>query len=62
MQSDNARILSVPYLQELNDVPQIMVRKREADDFTRMVLSAFNLRLTEARKRPVVMAIVLHPI
>lgn len=61
MKTDQGQILSVPYPQELNDVPQIMARKREADDFARMILSAFELHLAEAKKRPVVMGIALHP-
>ncbi len=61
MKTEQGQILSVPYPQELNDVPQIMARKREADDFARMILSAFELHLAEAKKRPVVMGIALHP-
>lgn len=58
---DHGPILSVPYLQELNDVPQLIARKPEADDFTKMILSAFDLHLRESAVRPVVMGIALHP-
>ena len=55
------RILSVPYPQELNDVPQIMGRRREAPEFAEMILSAFDLHQRECANRPVVMGIALHP-
>ena len=55
------RILSVPYPQELNDVPQIMGRRREAPEFADMIISAFNLHQRECADRPVVMGIALHP-
>ena len=55
------RILSVPYPQELNDVPQIMGRRREAAEFAEMILSAFDLHQRECKDRPVVMGIALHP-
>ena len=48
------RILSLPYPQELNDVPQIMGRRREAAEFAEMILSAFDLHQRECASRPVV--------
>lgn len=61
MRTAHGPILSVPYPQELNDVPQLMGRKREADEFAAMILSAFDLHLRESADRPVVMGIALHP-
>jgi len=55
------RILSVPYPQELNDVPQIMGRRREASEFADMIIAAFKLHQRECAARPVVMGIALHP-
>lgn len=55
------RILSVPYPQELNDVPQIMGRRREGAEFADMIRSAYDVHARECAERPVVMGIALHP-
>ncbi|PRY95766.1 polysaccharide deacetylase [Hasllibacter halocynthiae] len=55
------RILSVPYPQELNDVPQIMGRRREGAEFADMIRSAYGVHREECEARPVVMGIALHP-
>jgi len=55
------RILSVPYPQELNDIPQIAVRKREGAEFAGMITDSFDVMLAECDKRPLVMGIALHP-
>lgn len=61
MTTRNGRILSVPYPQELNDIPQIVARKREGADFAEMIVDAFEVMLSECGKRPLVMGIALHP-
>lgn len=61
MKTRKGRILSVPYPQELNDIPQIVVRKREGDEFADMVVDAFEVMRAESEKRPLVMGIALHP-
>jgi allantoinase len=61
MKTRSGRILSVPYPQELNDIPQIVARKREGDEFARMITDAFDVMHTESRTRPLVMGIALHP-
>ena len=55
------RILSVPYPQELNDIPQIVARKREGADFADMIVDAFDVMHEECARRPLVMGIALHP-
>ena len=60
MTTRKGRILSVPYPQELNDVPQIIARKREGADFADMVIDAFEVLSSECDKRPLVMGIALH--
>jgi len=60
MTTRKGRILSVPYPQELNDVPQIVARKREGADFADMVIDAFEVLSAESDKRPLVMGIALH--
>jgi peptidoglycan/xylan/chitin deacetylase (PgdA/CDA1 family) len=61
MKTRSGRILSVPYPQELNDIPQIVARKREGADFADMIVDAFEVMQDESLKRPLVMGIALHP-
>jgi len=61
MTTRKGRILSVPYPQELNDIPQIVARKREGSDFADMILDAFAVMREESAQRPLVMGIALHP-
>ncbi len=61
MQTRAGRILSVPYPQELNDIPQIVARKREGTDFADMIIDAFEVMRRECDRRPLVMGIALHP-
>lgn len=60
MQTRRGRILSVPYPQELNDIPQIVGRKQEAETFGAMIRDAFDVMLEESERRPLVMGIALH--
>ena len=61
MKTRQGRILSVPYPQELNDIPQIVARKREAKEFADMIIDSFDVMQAECVKRPLVMGIALHP-
>jgi peptidoglycan/xylan/chitin deacetylase (PgdA/CDA1 family) len=61
MKTRKGRILSVPYPQELNDIPQIVARKREGDEFARMIVDAFEVMRAECERWPLVMGIALHP-
>lgn len=60
MKTRSGRILSIPYPQELNDIPQIVGRKREAQEFGDMLIDAFDVMLEECKLRPLVMGIALH--
>ena len=60
MKTRKGRILSVPYPQELNDIPQIVARKREGADFADMIVDAFDVLHAECAKHPLVMGIALH--
>ncbi|MEO9650478.1 MAG: polysaccharide deacetylase family protein [Roseobacter sp.] len=60
MQTRSGRILSVPYPQELNDIPQIVARKREGSEFADMIIDAFDVMLAESTRRPLVLGIALH--
>jgi peptidoglycan/xylan/chitin deacetylase (PgdA/CDA1 family) len=61
MKTRKGRILSVPYPQELNDIPQIVARKHEGAEFASMIVDAFDVMHAECEKRPLVMGIALHP-
>lgn len=54
-------ILSVPYSQEINDIPAIIGRNQEADTFCAMIEAAIEQLLIECARRPVVLGIALHP-
>lgn len=60
MKTRKGRILSVPYPQELNDIPQIVGRRKEAGDFAAMIMDTFDWMLAESRRRPLMMGIALH--
>ncbi|MGE5163850.1 MAG: polysaccharide deacetylase family protein, partial [Sphingobacteriales bacterium] len=60
MKTRKGRILSLPYPQELNDIPQIVARKREGSEFADMIVDAFEVMQRDCKKRPLVMGIALH--
>jgi peptidoglycan/xylan/chitin deacetylase (PgdA/CDA1 family) len=56
---------SIPYPQELNDIPMVMARHMDACDFAQMVIDQFDEMLAQAnrpqRPQSLVMGIALHP-
>ena len=52
---------SVPYPQELNDIPMIVARQMDAKDFAQMVIDNTDEMLDQSRSQPLVMGIALHP-
>jgi hypothetical protein len=52
---------SVPYPQELNDIPMIVARQMDAKDFAQMIVDNFDEMLEQSRGQPLVMGIALHP-
>ncbi len=54
------RILSVPYPQELNDIPAIVARQTGAAEFADMIVDNFDEMLEQSRHQPLVMGIALH--
>ncbi len=61
MRTRKGRILSVPYPQELNDIPMIVGRKIGGDAFAAMIIDTFDEMLEQSRNQPLVMGIALHP-
>ena len=52
---------SVPYPQELNDIPMIVARQMDGKDFAQMIIDNLDEMLEQARAHPLVMGIALHP-
>lgn len=55
------RLLSVPYPQELNDIPAIMARQVSGAGFAEMIVDSFDEMLEQSSSAPLVMGIALHP-
>jgi hypothetical protein len=54
------RILAVPYPQEVNDIPQIAVRKVSGAAFADIIIDQFDEMLELSATRPLVMGVALH--
>lgn len=54
-------IWSIPYPQELNDIPMIVARQMDAKDFSQMIIDNFEEMLLQSQHQPLVMGIALHP-
>jgi len=52
---------SVPYPQELNDIPMVIARQMDAKDFAQMIVDQFDEMLEQSQRQPLVMGIALHP-
>ena len=61
MRTASGPLWSVPYPQELNDIPMIIARQMTAPAFADMVLDQFEEMMRQARSQPLVMGIALHP-
>ena len=61
MRTRSGRILSIPYPQELNDIPAIAARRAAAAEFAAMITDSFDEMLEQSQDQPLVMGIALHP-
>ncbi|MDA1106155.1 MAG: polysaccharide deacetylase family protein [Planctomycetota bacterium] len=61
MQTRAGPILSVPYPQEINDIPAIAVRRASAAEFADMIIDNFDEMLDQSERQSMVMGIALHP-
>lgn len=61
MQTRAGRLLSIPYPQEVNDIPSIVARKDSAEQFADMIIDNFDEMLGQSATQPLVMGIALHP-
>jgi allantoinase len=55
------KLWSIPYPQELNDIPMIIGRQMDGKDFAQMIIDNFDEMLLQSRSQPLVMGIALHP-
>ncbi len=55
------RLWSIPYPQELNDIPMIVARQMDGKDFAQMIIDNFDEMLDQSARQPLVMGIALHP-
>ncbi len=61
MHTTSEPLLSIPYPQEVNDIPSIIARKDSAADFANMIIDNFDEMLSQSRNQALVMGIALHP-
>lgn len=61
MKTESGNLWSIPYPQELNDIPMLVARQMDAQAFTTMIIDNFSEMLTQSRQQPLVMGIALHP-
>ena len=55
------RLLSVPYPQEVNDIPLVIARHASGADFAEAVIDGFDEMLALSERAPLVMGVALHP-
>ena len=61
MSTRHGDLLSIPYSQEINDLPAVIQRKQEGEGFATMIRDTVEQLLSEADRRPSVLGIALHP-
>lgn len=57
----NQALWSIPYPQELNDVPMIVARQLDGRAFADMIIDNFDEMLAQSARQPLVIGIALHP-
>jgi peptidoglycan/xylan/chitin deacetylase (PgdA/CDA1 family) len=54
-------LLSIPYPQEINDIPMLVGRQMDMMPFAQMIIDNFDEMLRQSQAQPLVMGIALHP-
>lgn len=57
----NGEILSVPYPQEINDIPSIVAHHIDYREFEARIVDQFDEMMEQSRRQSLVMGIALHP-
>ena len=52
---------SIPYPQEINDIPAIVARQNSAAEFAEMIVGCYEEMTTQSARQSLVMGIALHP-
>jgi len=58
---DGGSLWSIPYPQEVNDIPMIVARQMDGRDFARLIVDNFDEMLEQSVRQPLVMGVALHP-
>jgi allantoinase len=61
MDTRAGKIWSIPYPQELNDIPMVMGRQMDMKYFAQMIVDNFDEMLVQSEGQSLVMGIALHP-
>lgn len=62
MQTRSGRqLMSIPYPQEINDIPMLIGRQMDMEAFARMIVDQFDEMMRQSAEQPLVMGIALHP-
>ena len=61
LKTRGGNLWSIPYPQELNDIPMIVARQMDGRDFADMIVDNFDEMLRQSKDQPLVMGIALHP-
>jgi allantoinase len=61
LETRKGKLWSIPYPQELNDIPMIVARQMDGRDFADLIVDHFDEMLEQSKAQPLVMGIALHP-
>lgn len=61
MQTAHGRLWSIPYPQEVNDIPMIVARQMGAVDFAELIIAQYREMKRQSARQALVMGIALHP-
>jgi len=61
MKTRAGSLWSLPYPQELNDIPMIVGRQMDGKNFAQRIIDQFDEMLQQSRQQSLVMGIALHP-
>ncbi len=57
----SGNLWSIPYPQELNDIPMIVARQMDGRDFSDLIVDNFDEMVLQSEAQPLVMGVALHP-
>jgi len=57
----SGKLWSIPYPQELNDIPMMVARQMDGRDFADMIVDNVDEMVRQSKDQPLVMGVALHP-